>query len=116
MTSKEEHMLRALKLAKKGLFTASPNPMVGCVITHDNKVIGQGWHESPGENHAEINAINDVIKNLGKKSKEILKESELFVNLEPCTTFGKTPPCADSINDYQIKKKERRKLKVAKIS
>ena len=49
MTSKEEHMLRALKLAKKGLFTASPNPMVGCVITHDNKVIGQGWHKSPGE-------------------------------------------------------------------
>ena len=104
MTSKEEHMLRALKLAKKGLFTASPNPMVGCVITHEDKVVGQGWHESPGENHAEINAINDVIKNLGKKSKEILKESELFVNLEPCTTFGKTPPCADSINDYQIKK------------
>lgn len=104
MTSKEEHMLKALKLAKKGLFTASPNPMVGCVITHNNIVIGKGWHKSPGENHAEINALNDVKRSLGKKSKEILKESELFVNLEPCTTYGKTPPCADSINDFGIKK------------
>ena len=104
MSSKEEHMLEALKLAKKGLLTTSPNPMVGCVITHNNKVIGRGWHERSGENHAEINAIEDVFSNLGNKSIEALKESELFVNLEPCTTFGKTPPCADSISEHGIRK------------
>ena len=104
MSSKEEHMLEALQLAKKGLLTASPNPMVGCVITYKNEVIGRGWHERSGENHAEINAIKDVFSNLGNKSKEVLKQSELFVNLEPCTTFGKTPPCADSINEHGIKK------------
>ena len=104
MSSKEEHMLEALELAKKGLLTASPNPMVGCVITYKNEVIGRGWHERSGENHAEINAIEDVFSNLGNKSKEVLKESELFVNLEPCTTFGKTPPCADSISKHGIQK------------
>ena len=104
MRSKEEHMLEALELAKRGSLTASPNPLVGCVITHENKVIGRGWHERSGENHAEINAIEDVFRNLGNKSKEALKESELFVNLEPCTTFGKTPPCADSISEYGIRK------------
>lgn len=104
MTSKEEHMLEALKLAKRGSLSASPNPMVGCVITHKNKIIGRGWHKRSGENHAEINAIENVINNLGDRSKEVLKESELFVNLEPCTTFGKTPPCANSIKDHQIKK------------
>ena len=104
MSSKEEHMLEALQLAKRGLLTTSPNPMVGCVITHNNEVIGRGWHERSGENHAEINAIEDVFSNLGNKSKEALKESELFVNLEPCTTFGKTPPCANSISEYGIKK------------
>ena len=104
MSSKEGHMLEALQLAKKGLLTASPNPMVGCVITYKNEVIGRGWHERSGENHAEINAIEDVFSNLGNKSKEVLRESELFVNLEPCTTFGKTPPCADSISEHGIKK------------
>ena len=104
MNSKKEHMLEALELAKRGSLTTSPNPMVGCVITHKNEVIGRGWHESSGKNHAEINAIEDVVSNLGDKAKEILNESELFVNLEPCTTFGKTPPCADSISEYGIKK------------
>jgi len=104
MSSKEEHMLEALELAKRGSLTASPNPMVGCVITHENEVIGRGWHESSGENHAEINAIEDAVSNLGDKARKTLKESELFVNLEPCTTFGKTPPCAHSISEYGIKK------------
>ena len=104
MNSKKEHMLEALELANRGALTTSPNPMVGCVITHDNKIIGRGWHEISGENHAEINAIEDVINNLGDKAKEVLSESELFVNLEPCTTYGKTPPCADSIKEYGIKK------------
>ena len=104
MNSKKEHMLEALELANRGALTTSPNPMVGCVITHGDKIIGRGWHERSGENHAEINAIEDVINNLGDKAKEVLSESELFVNLEPCTTYGKTPPCADSIKEYGIKK------------
>ena len=60
-------------MANRGALTTSPNPMVGCVITHDNKIIGRGWHVRSGENHAEINAIEDVINNLGDKAKEVLK-------------------------------------------
>ena len=62
MTSHTEHMNEALTLAKKGLLTTRPNPMVGCVITHKNKIIGRGWHERSGENHAEVNAIQDVLE------------------------------------------------------
>ena len=104
MTLPEEHMREALSLAKKGLLTTRPNPLVGCVITHRNKVIGRGWHERAGQNHAEVNAINDVHERLGESAKSILKESEMFVTLEPCSTFGKTAPCADAIRKHGIKK------------
>ena len=104
MTLPEEHMREALSLAKKGLLTTRPNPLVGCVITHRNKVIGRGWHERAGQNHAEVNAINDVHERLGKSAKSVLKESEMFVTLEPCSTFGKTAPCADAIRKHGIKK------------
>ena len=104
MTLPEEHMREALSLAKKGLLTTRPNPLVGCVITHRNKVIGRGWHERAGQNHAEVNAINDVHQRLGESAKSILKESEMFVTLEPCSTFGKTAPCADAIRKHGIKK------------
>ena len=100
----EEHMREALSLAKKGLLTTRPNPLVGCVITHRNKVIGRGWHERAGQNHAEVNAINDVHERLGESAKSVLKESEMFVTLEPCSTFGKTAPCADAIRKHGIKK------------
>ena len=104
MTLPEEHMREALSLAKKGLLTTRPNPLVGCVITHRNKVIGRGWHERAGQNHAEVNAINDVHERLGESAKSVLKESEMFVTLEPCSTFGKTAPCADAIRKHGIKK------------
>tara|TARA_B100000212_G_scaffold104623_1_gene77371 strand:- start:1019 stop:2098 length:1080 start_codon:yes stop_codon:yes gene_type:complete len=104
MTLPEEHMREALSLAKKGLLTTRPNPLVGCVITHRNIVIGRGWHERAGQNHAEVNAINDVHERLGESAKSVLKESEMFVTLEPCSTFGKTAPCADAIRKHGIKK------------
>ena len=104
MTLPEEHMREALSLAKKGLLTTRPNPLVGCVITHRNKVIGRGWHERAGQNHAEVNAINDVHERLGESAKSVLKESEMFVTLEPCSKFGKTAPCADAIRKHGIKK------------
>ena len=104
MTSPTEHMNEALTLAKKGLLTTRPNPMVGCVITHKNKIIGRGWHERSGENHAEVNAIQDVLNNLGQEGESVLRESEMFVTLEPCSTTGKTPPCSEAIKKSGIKR------------
>ncbi|MEP3389080.1 MAG: bifunctional diaminohydroxyphosphoribosylaminopyrimidine deaminase/5-amino-6-(5-phosphoribosylamino)uracil reductase RibD [Reichenbachiella sp.] len=97
--SKDEiYMQRALELAEKGLGVVSPNPMVGCVIVHDDKVIGEGWHEKYGEAHAEVNAIRKV------KDKKLLKESTAYVTLEPCAHFGKTPPCADLLVKHKLKR------------
>ena len=84
-------MQRCLQLALKGLGNVSPNPMVGCVIVHDDKIIGEGYHQKYGEAHAEVNAINSV------KDKSLLKSSTLYVSLEPCNHFGKTPPCSGPI-------------------
>lgn len=89
-------MNRCLYLAKKGLGTTYPNPMVGCVIVYDNRVIGEGWHQRSGDPHAEVNAINSVA------DKTLLKASTLYVNLEPCSHYGKTPPCADLIIKHKI--------------
>ena len=94
MNSKKEHMLEALELANRGALTASPNPMVGCVITHGNKIIGRGWHERSGENHAEINAIRDASKNFGNYS---LTNCSMYVTLEPCHM------CAKAIVDARLK-------------
>lgn len=96
--SDELYMQRCLQLAALGLGKTSPNPMVGAVIVHNGKIIGEGYHHQCGQAHAEVNAINSV------KDKELLKESTLFVNLEPCSHFGKTPPCADAIIRYGIPK------------
>ena len=104
MTSPSEHMHEALSLAKKGLLTTRPNPMVGCVITLDNEIIGRGWHKTAGEGHAEVNAIQDVFENLGPKAESALARSEMFVTLEPCSTTGQTPPCSEAIKRYGIKK------------
>jgi len=89
-------MQRALELAKHGKNYVSPNPMVGCVIVHQNKIIGEGYHTMYGQPHAEANAINSV------KNKNLLKESTLYVTLEPCSHYGKTPPCADLLVQYGI--------------
>jgi len=98
MKIEEKYMQQCLKLAKKGFGSVAPNPMVGCVIVHQNKIIGQGYHQKYGEAHAEVNAINSV------KDQSLLKESTLYVNLEPCAHFGKTPPCTDLIIQHQIPK------------
>ena len=91
-----EYMARALELAAHGRQYASPNPMVGAVIVHDNKIIGEGFHRRCGEGHAEVNAVNSV------SDPELLKESTMFVTLEPCSHYGKTPPCAQLIIDKKI--------------
>lgn len=91
-------MFRCLELAKNGLGNVAPNPMVGCVIVLNNKILGEGYHQQFGEAHAEVNAINSV------KNKELLPLSTLYVNLEPCAHVGKTPPCADLIIKNNIKK------------
>ena len=87
-----------IELAKEGVPEAYPNPLVGCVIVHDNTIIGKGYHEQFGEAHAEVNAINSV------GNKNLLKDSTLYVTLEPCSHTGKTPPCSDFILAHQIPK------------
>ncbi len=89
-------MQRCLDLARNGAGTVSPNPMVGSVIVHNNKIIGEGWHYKSGMPHAEVNAINSV------KDDALLKESTIYVSLEPCSHYGKTPPCANLIIDKEI--------------
>jgi diaminohydroxyphosphoribosylaminopyrimidine deaminase / 5-amino-6-(5-phosphoribosylamino)uracil reductase len=91
-------MQRALDLAMLSLGSVSPNPLVGCVIVHENKIIGEGRHEVYGSAHAEVNAVASV------KDKSLLPESTVYVNLEPCSHFGKTPPCADLLVSYHVKK------------
>lgn len=94
----ELFMQRALDLAQLSRGSVSPNPMVGCVIVHNNTIIGEGRHEKFGEAHAEVNAVTSVI------DQSLLKESTVYVNLEPCSHFGKTPPCADMLVKHQVKK------------
>jgi len=91
-------MRRALELADRGLGFCSPNPVVGCVIVHNNKIIGEGWHQKYGGPHAEVNAIRSVTQ------AELLPESTVYVTLEPCAHFGKTPPCANLLVDKKIKR------------
>jgi diaminohydroxyphosphoribosylaminopyrimidine deaminase/5-amino-6-(5-phosphoribosylamino)uracil reductase len=91
-------MKRALELAQRGFGNVAPNPMVGCVIVHNDLIIGEGWHRKYGEAHAEVNAINSVV------DKTKLPESTLYVTLEPCNHHGKTPPCANLIIDNNINK------------
>ena len=93
-----QFMSRALQLAKLGKGRVSPNPMVGCVIVHHHKIIGEGWHQKAGEPHAEVMAVRSV------KDQEMLKESTVYVTLEPCSHYGKTPPCADFLVSKQVKR------------
>lgn len=104
MPNHEIYMRRCLELAEMGLGAVSPNPMVGAVIVHDDgKVIGEGYHQKYGEAHAEVNAINQVINKFSNYAK-LLSESTIYVSLEPCAHYGKTPPCADLIIKHQIPK------------
>ncbi|HXH99493.1 MAG TPA: bifunctional diaminohydroxyphosphoribosylaminopyrimidine deaminase/5-amino-6-(5-phosphoribosylamino)uracil reductase RibD [Sphingobacteriaceae bacterium] len=103
MPEHELYMQRCLELANRGAGYVSPNPLVGAVIVCDGKIIGEGYHQKHGEAHAEVNAIQSVI-NSHSNAEEILKRSSIYVNLEPCAHFGKTPPCADLIIRYKIPK------------
>ena len=94
----EDMMRRCIQLAENGLGTTYPNPMVGCVIVHEGEIIAEGWHQKAGNPHAEVNAIRKL------SNRDIGKESTLYVSLEPCSHYGKTPPCADLIVQYQIPK------------
>ncbi|MEL4308768.1 bifunctional diaminohydroxyphosphoribosylaminopyrimidine deaminase/5-amino-6-(5-phosphoribosylamino)uracil reductase RibD [Joostella sp. CR20] len=96
MNTHEHYIKRALQLAKNGLGNTYPNPTVGCVIVADNKIIGEGYTSPAGQNHAEVNAISAV------KDVSLLKTATIYVTLEPCSHFGKTPPCADLIIKHQI--------------
>lgn len=90
-------MKRCLQLAKSGLGQTYPNPMVGCVLVYNDQIIGEGWHQKAGEAHAEVNAINSVA------DESLLKKATIYVSLEPCSHFGKTPPCSDLIISKGIK-------------
>ena len=90
------YIQRALQIAKNGLGTTRPNPMVGCVIVVDEKIIAEGFTSAYGGNHAEVNAINKVA------DKNLLQKATLYVTLEPCSHYGKTPPCSDLIIRHKI--------------
>ena len=96
MTTDEKYMSRCIQLARNGFYGAAPNPMVGAVIVHDGKIIGEGYHVRCGGPHAEVNAVRSV------RNPELLKESTIYVSLEPCSHYGKTPPCADLIVEKGI--------------
>lgn len=89
-------MKRCIQLAKNGLGSTYPNPLVGSVIVYDGKIIGEGWHQKAGHAHAEVIAIQSV------KDKSLLKKATIYVSLEPCSHFGKTPPCCDLIIKHEI--------------
>ena len=103
MAIHEIYMQRCLELAETGAGWVSPNPMVGAVIVHNGMIIGEGYHHKYGEVHAEVNAINMVI-NRYVNYAELLKKSTIYVSLEPCAHYGKTPPCADLIIKNSIPK------------
>ena len=93
-----DYIQRCIQLAKNGLGTTYPNPMVGSVVVYNESIIGEGWHYKAGKPHAEVYAINSV------QDKSLLKNSTIYVSLEPCSHFGKTPPCSDLIIKSGIKK------------
>ena len=92
----KKYMQRCIELARSGAGSVSPNPMVGCVIVRGNEIVGEGFHREYGEAHAEVNAVNSVA------NPELLKESTLYVSLEPCAHHGRTPPCTGLIIEKQI--------------
>ncbi|HPW61173.1 MAG TPA: bifunctional diaminohydroxyphosphoribosylaminopyrimidine deaminase/5-amino-6-(5-phosphoribosylamino)uracil reductase RibD [Cyclobacteriaceae bacterium] len=98
MTPDELLILRTFELARLGIGSVSPNPQVGCVIVKDGIVIGEGWHQKFGQAHAEVNAVASV------KDKGLIQGSTVYVNLEPCSHTGKTPPCADMLIEHRVKK------------
>jgi diaminohydroxyphosphoribosylaminopyrimidine deaminase/5-amino-6-(5-phosphoribosylamino)uracil reductase len=100
----ELYMKRCLELAETGIASVSPNPMVGCVIVKDHKIIGEGYHKKIGQAHAEVNAVQAVFERYGDRANSLLKDAIVYVSLEPCAHFGKTPPCAELLIKHEVKK------------
>ncbi|HEX5026056.1 MAG TPA: bifunctional diaminohydroxyphosphoribosylaminopyrimidine deaminase/5-amino-6-(5-phosphoribosylamino)uracil reductase RibD [Agriterribacter sp.] len=98
MTVDESYMLRCIELARLGAGNVAPNPMVGSVLVHNNRIIGEGYHVGYGMPHAEVNCIESVLE----EDRQLISESTLYVSLEPCAHYGKTPPCADLIIKHGI--------------
>lgn len=98
MTKDELYLKRCIELAEKSLGKVYPNPLVGAVIVHNDMIIGEGYHQVYGGPHAEVNAVNSV------ENLDLLKESTIYVSLEPCSHFGKTPPCADLLVKNKFKR------------
>ena len=101
MHQHEIYMRRCLELAALGMGNVSPNPMVGAVVVYQGKIIGEGYHQQYGKAHAEVNAIIRVMETYADYA-EILRQSTIYVSLEPCAHYGKTPPCADLIIKHRI--------------
>src|SRR5215471_6082603 len=93
MKDYEAYMRRCLQLASTALGQVAPNPLVGALLVHKERIIGEGYHEKFGGPHAEVNCLASV----AEADKKLIQESTMFVSLEPCAHFGKTPPCADRI-------------------
>ena len=98
ITTDEKYMRRCIQLAENGIQGARPNPMVGAVIVANDRIIGEGYHVRCGEGHAEVNAFASV------KDESLLKDATIYVSLEPCAHYGKTPPCADLIIKKGVKR------------
>ena len=97
MASDQEYMAKAIQLAKQGLYTTSPNPRVGCVLVKNDEIIGQGFHIKAGQGHAEVNAIADA-----NERGNLTKGATAYVTLEPCSHFGRTPPCSQGLIHAQV--------------
>lgn len=95
----EHYMAQALELAEKGRGRTAPNPVVGCVIVKDDEVIGRGWHERAGEPHAEVNALRDA-----EQARAEVAGATVYVTLEPCSHFGRTPPCTDALIAAKVRR------------
>lgn len=96
----EIYIQRCIDLAKAGKGYVAPNPMVGAVLVHNNRIIGEGFHEQYGQAHAEVNCI----QNVREKDKHLIASSTMYVSLEPCAHFGKTPPCTDLLIQQRVKR------------
>jgi diaminohydroxyphosphoribosylaminopyrimidine deaminase/5-amino-6-(5-phosphoribosylamino)uracil reductase len=101
MHQHHKYLQRCIELARLGIGYVSPNPMVGAVIVHNDIIIGEGYHQKYGQAHAEVNAVNDAL-NRHNNAEELLRESTIYVSLEPCAHYGKTPPCSDLIIKHHI--------------
>ena len=99
MYSESDHtfMLRALELAQRAAFHATPNPRVGCVVVRDGRILGEGWTQPPGSNHAEIEALLDA-----RRNGHDVRGATVYVSLEPCSHFGRTPPCATALSEAHV--------------